>query len=43
LKGTLLVENFTFTVVSGIPFEGLFENPHLALKSVSVYLRSANS
>jgi hypothetical protein len=24
MKGTLLVENFTFTAVSGIPFEGLF-------------------
>jgi len=24
MKGTLLVENFTFTVVTGIPFEGLF-------------------
>jgi len=23
MKGTLLVENFTFTVVTGIPFEGL--------------------
>jgi len=33
MKGTLLVENFTFTVVTGIPFEGLFLKSTLSTKS----------
>jgi hypothetical protein len=48
MKGTLLVEENTFTTMSRLPLEGFYESPNLTLhaycqQTVSVWLQSANN